>query len=169
MAPFVGIVISYLRILIAVLKIPSAAGKRKAFSTCSSHLTVVTLFYGSICCVYFQPLSSYAVKDRIVTVNYTVLTPMLNPFIYSLRNKDMKQGLEKLLSRIKFQMNRLSTTNSNKIRGTWLKCVCVGVVHMCTLMHTHISIWGKSFMEKYSFINWVHSFPPCGLHHAVVG
>lgn len=61
---------------------------------------------------------SYAVKDRIVTVNYTVLTPMLNPFIYSLRNKDMKQGLEKLLSRIKFQMNRLSTTNSNKIHGT---------------------------------------------------
>ena len=118
MAPFVGIVISYLRILIAVLKIPSAAGKRKAFSTCSSHLTVVTLFYGSICCVYVQPLSSYAVKDRIVTVNYTVLTPMLNPFIYSLRNKDMKQGLERLLSRIKFQMNRLSTTNSNKIRGT---------------------------------------------------
>ncbi|KAJ1077538.1 hypothetical protein K5549_010865 [Capra hircus] len=118
MAPFVGIVISYLRILIAVLKIPSAAGKHKAFSTCSSHLTVVTLFYGSICCVYFQPLSSYAVKDRIVTVNYTVLTPMLNPFIYSLRNKDMKQGLERLLSRIKFQMNRLSTTNSNKIRGT---------------------------------------------------
>ena len=136
--PFVCIVISYLKILIAVLKIPSAAGKCKAFSTCSSHLTVVTLFYGSICCVYFQPLSSYTVKGRIVTVNYTILTPMLNPFIYSLRNKDMKQGLEKLISSIKFQMNRLSTTNSNKIHGAWLKGVCVDVcVHMHTHAHTH--------------------------------
>ncbi|KAM4877655.1 LOW QUALITY PROTEIN: olfactory receptor 1L3-like [Thomomys bottae] len=88
MAPFICIVISYLRIFIAVLKIPSASGKRKAFSTCSSHLTVV--FYGSISYVYFQPSSSYTVKDRIATINYTVLTSMLNPFIYSLRNKDMK-------------------------------------------------------------------------------
>ncbi|XP_045418737.1 olfactory receptor 1L3-like [Lemur catta] len=92
MAPFVCILISYLRILISVLKIPSAAGKRKAFSTCSSHLTMVTLFYGSITYVYFRPLSSYTVKDRIATITYTVLTPMLNPFIYSLRNKDMKRG-----------------------------------------------------------------------------
>uniref|UniRef100_A0A8D0UV33 Olfactory receptor n=1 Tax=Sus scrofa TaxID=9823 RepID=A0A8D0UV33_PIG len=117
MAPFGCIVISYLRILIAILKIPSAAGKRKAFSTCSSHLTVVTLFYGSISYVYFQPLSSYSVKDRIATVIYTVLTSMLNPFIYSLRNKDMKRGLEKLISRIKSQMDRLSTAKAKKICG----------------------------------------------------
>ncbi|XP_047625557.1 olfactory receptor 1L3-like [Phacochoerus africanus] len=117
MAPFGCIVISYLRILIAVLKIPSASGKCKAFSTCSSHLTVVTLFYGSISYVYFQPLSSYSVKDRIATVIYTVLTSMLNPFIYSLRNKDMKQGLEKLISRIKSHMDSLSTANSMKICG----------------------------------------------------
>ena len=117
MAPFGCIVISYLRILIAVLKIPSAAGKRKAFSTCSSHLTVVTLFYGSISYVYFQPLSSYTVKDRIATVIYTVLTSMLNPFIYSLRNKDMKRGLEKLISRIKSHMDRLFTAKSMKTCG----------------------------------------------------
>uniref|UniRef100_A0A8D1RLB1 Olfactory receptor n=1 Tax=Sus scrofa TaxID=9823 RepID=A0A8D1RLB1_PIG len=117
MALFGCIVISYLRILIAVLKIPSDAGKRKAFSTCSSHLTVVTLFYGSIRYVYFQPLSSYSVKDRIATVIYTVLTSMLNPFIYSLRNKDMKQGLEELISRIKSHMDRLSTAKANKICG----------------------------------------------------
>ncbi|XP_047625239.1 olfactory receptor 1L3-like [Phacochoerus africanus] len=123
MAPFGCIVISYLRILIAVLKIPSAAGKRKAFSTCSSHLTVVTLFYGSISYVYFQPLSSYSVKDRIATVIYTVLTSMLNPFIYSLRNKDMKRGLEKLISRIKSQMDSLSTAKANKICGPLItKC-----------------------------------------------
>ncbi|XP_012519859.1 PREDICTED: olfactory receptor 1L3-like [Propithecus coquereli] len=106
MGPFVCILISYLRILISVLKIPSAAGKRKAFSTCSSHLTVVTLFYGSITYVYFQPLSSYTVKNQIATITYTVLTSMLNPFIYSLRNKDMKQGLEKLLNKIKSQIGR---------------------------------------------------------------
>ncbi|XP_070286180.1 olfactory receptor 1L3-like [Myotis yumanensis] len=117
MAPFACIIISYLRILIAVLNIPSASGKRKAFSTCSSHLTVVTLFYGSISYVYFQPLSKYTVKDRIATIMYTVLTSMLNPFIYSLRNKDMKRGLEKLISKIKSEMDRLSTTTINKIHG----------------------------------------------------
>uniref|UniRef100_A0A8D1XRQ9 Olfactory receptor n=1 Tax=Sus scrofa TaxID=9823 RepID=A0A8D1XRQ9_PIG len=117
MAPFGCIVISYLRILIAILKIPSASGKRKAFSTCSSHLTVVTLFYGSISYVYLQPLSSYSVKDRIATVIYTVLTSMLNPFIYSLRNKDMKRGLEKLISRIKSHMDRLFTAKSMKTCG----------------------------------------------------
>ncbi|XP_068830862.1 olfactory receptor 1L1 [Capricornis sumatraensis] len=103
MTPFSCIIISYLRIFITVLKIPSAAGKCKAFSTCSSHLTVVTLFYGSISYVYFKPLSNYTVKDRIATSVYTILTPMLNPFIYSLRNKDMKQGLMKLMHRVKGQ------------------------------------------------------------------
>ncbi|KAM6169999.1 olfactory receptor 1L3-like [Rhynchocyon petersi] len=118
MAPFVCIIISYLHILIAVLKIPSVAGKRKAFSTCSSHLTVVTLFYGSISYVYLQPLSSYTVKDRVATIIYTVLTSMLNPFIYSLRNKDLKQGLSKLTSKVKSQMNALSSTESAKIHRT---------------------------------------------------
>ncbi|KAB1280480.1 Olfactory receptor 1L1 [Camelus dromedarius] len=99
MTPFIRVIISYLRILVAVLKIPSAAGKHKAFSTCGSHLTMVTLFYGSIIYVYFRPLSTYTIKDRVATVIYTVLSSMLNPFIYSLRNKDMKQGLRKLMSR----------------------------------------------------------------------
>ncbi|XFG05421.1 PREDICTED: olfactory receptor 1L1 [Capra hircus] len=103
MTPFSCIIMSYLRIFITVLKIPSAAGKCKALSTCGSHLTVVTLFYGSISYVYFKPLSNYTVKDRIATIVYTILTPMLNPFIYSLRNKDMKQGLMKLMHRVKGQ------------------------------------------------------------------
>ncbi|CAD7668055.1 unnamed protein product [Nyctereutes procyonoides] len=97
--PFLCITLSYVRILIAVLKIPSAAGKRKAFSTCGSHLTVVTLFYGSIFYVYLQPLSTYSARDHIATIVYTVLSSMLNPFIYSLRNKDLKQGLRKLMGR----------------------------------------------------------------------
>ncbi|XP_008561417.1 PREDICTED: olfactory receptor 1L8-like [Galeopterus variegatus] len=99
--PFLCITFSYIRILITVLKIPSAAGKRKAFSTCTSHLTVVTLFYGSMFYEYLHPLSSYSVRDRVVTIVYTVLTSMLNPFIYSLRNKDMKRGLGKLVGRRK--------------------------------------------------------------------
>ncbi|XP_041582860.1 olfactory receptor 1L4 [Vulpes lagopus] len=99
--PFLCILISYLRIIITVLRIPSAAGKWKAFSTCGSHLTVVALFYGSVIYVYFRPLSMYSVvKDRVATIMYTVVTPMLNPFIYSLRNKDMKRGLVKLRDRI---------------------------------------------------------------------
>ncbi|XP_017528470.3 olfactory receptor 1L8 [Manis javanica] len=101
--PFLFITLSYVQILITVLKIPSAAGKGKAFSTCGSHLTVVTLFYGSIFYVYLQPLSTYTVRDHIATIVYTVLTCMLNPFIYSLRNKDLKQALRKLTGRWKPQ------------------------------------------------------------------
>ncbi|XP_020823256.1 olfactory receptor 1L6-like [Phascolarctos cinereus] len=103
MTPFLCIIFSYLRIIVAILKVLSASGKWKAFSTCGSHLTIVVLFYGSAIYVYFRPLSSYSVvKDRVATVMYTVVTPMLNPFIYSLRNKDMTQGLGKLKDRIKF-------------------------------------------------------------------
>ncbi|XP_006205608.1 olfactory receptor 1L8-like [Vicugna pacos] len=97
--PFLCIAFSYIRILIMVLKIPSAAGKHKAFSTCGSHFTVVILFYGSIFYVYLKPLSSYTVRDRMATIVYTVLSSMLNPFIYSLRNKDIKRSLGKLMGR----------------------------------------------------------------------
>ncbi|XP_053432681.1 olfactory receptor 1L6-like [Nycticebus coucang] len=99
--PFLCIIFSYLRIIVTVVRIPSTAGKWKTFSTCGSHLTMVVLFYGSIIYVYFRPLSMYSVvKDRVATVMYTVVTPMLNPFIYSLRNEDMKKGLKKLRDRI---------------------------------------------------------------------
>ncbi|XP_010954526.2 olfactory receptor 1L8-like [Camelus bactrianus] len=97
--PFLCFVFSYIRILITVLKIPSAAGKHKAFSTCGSHFTVVILFYGSVFYVYLKPLSSYTVRDRVATIVYTVLSSMLNPFIYSLRNKDIKRSLGKLMGR----------------------------------------------------------------------
>ncbi|KAM9095519.1 olfactory receptor 1361-like [Sarcophilus harrisii] len=97
--PFIGILISYIHIFMAVLRIPSTGGKRKAFSTCGSHLTVVCLFYGTIIGVYFSPTSSHtAQKDTAVAVMYTVVTPMLNPFIYSLRNSDMKGALRLLFT-----------------------------------------------------------------------
>ncbi|XP_052608712.1 olfactory receptor 1361-like [Peromyscus californicus insignis] len=97
---FMGILISYMRIFAAVLKIPSAGGKRKAFSTCGSHLSVVSLFYGTLIGVYFNPTSSHtAQKDTAAAVMYTVVTPMLNPFIYTLRNRDMKGALGSLVGR----------------------------------------------------------------------
>ncbi|XP_072644279.1 olfactory receptor 1M1-like, partial [Canis lupus baileyi] len=96
--PFVCIMASYTPIAMAVWKVPSAQGKWKAFSTCSSHLCAVALFYGTIIGVYFNPASTHTTqKDIATTVMYTMVTPMLNPFIYSLRNRDLKEALWKLL------------------------------------------------------------------------
>ncbi|XP_074056222.1 olfactory receptor 1F1-like [Macrotis lagotis] len=98
--PFIAILISYTQIFVTVLMIPSTAGKWKAFSTCGSHLTVVSLFYGTIIGVYFSPTSTHTPEQDITaTVMYTVVTPMLNPFIYSLRNKDIKGALRLLFFR----------------------------------------------------------------------
>ncbi|XP_006873969.1 PREDICTED: olfactory receptor 1361-like [Chrysochloris asiatica] len=97
--PLASILVSYICITCAVLRVPSTKGKWKAFSTCGSHLAVVSLFYGTIIAVYFNPSSSHsAEKDIAAAVMYTVVTPMLNPFIYSLRNKDMKGALTKVIS-----------------------------------------------------------------------
>ncbi|XP_054440706.1 olfactory receptor 1N1-like [Pteronotus mesoamericanus] len=91
------IILSYVHIIAAILRAPSASGRQKAFSTCGSHLTVVFLFYGTAVGVYLCPPSSHAgSKDRVAAVFYTVVTPMLNPFIYSLRNSDMKTALKRL-------------------------------------------------------------------------
>uniref|UniRef100_A0A4X1SRD3 Olfactory receptor n=1 Tax=Sus scrofa TaxID=9823 RepID=A0A4X1SRD3_PIG len=98
MSPFLFIIVSYVCITRAVLRVPSGRGRFKVFSTCGSHFTVVSLFYGTIISVYIRPWSTYSVsKDSVVTVIYTVVTLMLNPFTYSLRNKDMKQALNKLM------------------------------------------------------------------------
>ncbi|XP_004648720.1 olfactory receptor 1Q1 [Octodon degus] len=95
------IIVSYACIISVVLRIPSAKGKQRTFSTCGSHLTVVAIFYGTLTWVYFRPLSSYSVTTgRIVTVMYTVVTPMLNPFIYSFRNGDVKDAFRKWMRRI---------------------------------------------------------------------
>ncbi|XP_023040233.2 LOW QUALITY PROTEIN: olfactory receptor 1D5-like [Piliocolobus tephrosceles] len=82
-----------------ILQIPSASKKYKTFSTCASHLGVVSLFYGTLAMVYLQPLHTYSMKDSVATVMYAMVTPMMNPFIYSLRNKDMHWALGRLLGR----------------------------------------------------------------------
>ncbi|XP_052051954.1 olfactory receptor 1361-like [Apodemus sylvaticus] len=97
--PFVCILVSYILIACAVLRVSSTGGRWKAFSTCGSHLAVVCLFYGTIISLYFNPSSSHSAgRDMAAAMMYTVVTPMLNPFIYSLRNRDMKGALRKVLT-----------------------------------------------------------------------
>ncbi|XP_075404025.1 olfactory receptor 7C1-like [Tenrec ecaudatus] len=97
--PLSGILFSYTKIVSSILKISSAGGKSKAFSTCGSHLSVVSLFYGTAFGVYLSSAATQNSKSiAIASVMYTVATPMLNPFIYTLRNKDIKQALGKLCS-----------------------------------------------------------------------
>ncbi|XP_042544883.1 olfactory receptor 10-like [Dipodomys spectabilis] len=99
-APAALILGSYARIGRAVLKIKTVAGRRKAFGTCGSHLVVVSLFYGSAIYTYLQPKGSYSEsKGKFVALFYAIITPMLNPLIYTLRNKDVKGALWKVLRR----------------------------------------------------------------------
>ncbi|XP_023396388.2 olfactory receptor 11H4-like [Loxodonta africana] len=97
---------SYTLLLRAVFQVPSAAGQRKAFSTCGSHLVVVSLFYGTVMVMYVSP--TYGVPtlmQKILTLVYSVLTPLFNPLIYSLRNKDMKFALRNILGRMRISQN----------------------------------------------------------------
>ncbi|NWV27356.1 O1030 protein, partial [Origma solitaria] len=99
-ATVLAILLSYAFILAAVLGMRSAAAKRKAFSTCVSHLAVVVLFYASLASMYSRRSSrSSRQRDKVASVLYTMVTPMLNPFIYSLRNQEVKAGLWRLLGR----------------------------------------------------------------------
>ncbi|KAM4626919.1 olfactory receptor 5AR1-like [Discoglossus pictus] len=96
MIPVTFIIISYIQIFRAILKISSCAGQRKAFSTCGSHMVVVILFYGSAMATYMKPRSSSSPDtDKMIAVFYTIITPMLNPLIYTLRNKEVKTALKK--------------------------------------------------------------------------
>uniref|UniRef100_H0XZR0 Olfactory receptor n=1 Tax=Otolemur garnettii TaxID=30611 RepID=H0XZR0_OTOGA len=95
------IAVSYIYILTTILKMRSREGRHKAFSTCTSHLTAVTLYYGTITFIYVMPKSSYSTdQNKVVSVFYTVVIPMLNPLIYSLRNRDVKEALRKAIVRI---------------------------------------------------------------------
>ncbi|MBZ3872763.1 Olfactory receptor 1052 [Sciurus carolinensis] len=96
MGTFFIVIISYIFIATAILKIRSASGRQKAFSTCASHLTAVTIFYGTLSFNYIQPSSQYSVdQEKVVSVFYTLVIPMLNPLIYSLRNKEVKDAVKR--------------------------------------------------------------------------
>ncbi|XP_073925045.1 olfactory receptor 10AG1-like [Castor canadensis] len=98
--PFMLILVSYSKIISIILRLPTATGRGKAFSTCSSHLLVVILFYGSASITYLKPKSNHSAgTDRVFSLFYTIVTPMFNPVIYSLRNKEVIAALRKLLSK----------------------------------------------------------------------
>ncbi|XP_044842528.1 olfactory receptor 6N1-like [Mauremys mutica] len=95
---FVLTMASYGSIITTILSIPSAAGRKKAFSTCASHLTVVAVFYGTVTFMYARPTREFSFQlDKMVAVFYCVVTPLLNPIIYSLRNQEVKEALRKAL------------------------------------------------------------------------
>ncbi|XP_011826872.1 PREDICTED: olfactory receptor 2A12-like [Mandrillus leucophaeus] len=100
--PFLLIILSYLRILVAVMRIDSVEGRKKAFSTCTSHLTVVTIYYGTGLIRYMRPKSLYSAEgDKLISLFYAVINPMLNPFIYSLKNMEVKQAMGRVIGKYK--------------------------------------------------------------------
>ncbi|XP_072494262.1 olfactory receptor 13C9-like [Notamacropus eugenii] len=100
LTPLLLIVISYVFILSTILKIRSAERRSKAFSTCSAHLTVVIIFYGTVLFMYMKPKSKASLTtDKLIALFYGIFTPMLNPIIYSLRNKDVNAAVKRVLSR----------------------------------------------------------------------
>ncbi|XP_032068496.1 olfactory receptor 2A12-like isoform X1 [Thamnophis elegans] len=100
LCPFSFILITYVHILITILKIRSTQGRSKAFSTCASHMTVVALFYGTAMFMYMRPGVSHSPdQDKMISLFYSIVTPMFNPMIYSLRNKEVKGALVKVLQR----------------------------------------------------------------------
>ncbi|XP_006109100.1 olfactory receptor 13C3-like [Myotis lucifugus] len=104
--PLLLICISYIFILSTVLRINSREGRKKAFSTCSAHITVVTVFYGTILFMYMKPKSKDSAFNKLIALFYGVVTPMLNPIIYSLRNTEVHGALRKLVSRHWFWRKR---------------------------------------------------------------
>ncbi|KAM3912147.1 olfactory receptor-like protein DTMT [Leptodactylus fuscus] len=99
-APMLIILCSYVLIIRDILKLCTSKGRQRTFSTCSSHLTVVIIFYSSVIFMYFRPRSLYSeAYDKIISVLYCMITPMLNPFIYTLRNNDIKQAVKKVIQR----------------------------------------------------------------------
>ncbi|KAM5191631.1 olfactory receptor 4E2-like [Mantella aurantiaca] len=106
---FVVLLFSYLGIITTILKIRSSEGKRKAFSTCAAHLLVVTFFFGPCVFIYLRPPVNYA-ADKLVSVLYTVLTPLLNPIIYTLRNQEVKNAIRKsFINKIKEEGKKKQT------------------------------------------------------------
>ncbi|XP_055989776.1 olfactory receptor 5A1-like [Sorex fumeus] len=101
--PMLFILLSYGFIAASILKISSAKGSLKAFNTCASHVAVVVLFYGTVLAVYMRPNTNYSKKqDKVLSVFYVTVIPMLNPLIYSLRNKDIKEALKRVMKRATF-------------------------------------------------------------------
>ncbi|XP_043772555.1 olfactory receptor 1086-like [Cervus elaphus] len=110
------VLISYGFILLANLRMPSAVGRRKVFSTCGSHLTGVSICHGIVLFMYVRPSSNYATDhDMIVSIIYSIVIPMLNPIIYSLRNKDVKEAMKRVLKKISKNVGENTSHKQDKI------------------------------------------------------
>ncbi|KAL2806104.1 olfactory receptor 8J1 [Daubentonia madagascariensis] len=95
----ITVLVSYFNIVLSILRIHSSEGRKKAFSTCGSHMMAVTVFYGTLLFMYLQPKTNHSLDtDKMASVFYTLVIPMLNPLIYSLRNKDVKDALKKFMA-----------------------------------------------------------------------
>nr|XP_021138196.1 olfactory receptor 1020-like [Columba livia] len=110
------ILVSYACILHTVLRMCSARSRSRAFHTCTSHLTAISLFYGTIFFMYLRPASSHSSLDKVTSIVYTVVTPMFNPFIYSLRNKEVKGALVKCRRRMLNLLNRCPCKRAASVR-----------------------------------------------------
>ncbi|XP_056400042.1 olfactory receptor 11A1-like [Hyla sarda] len=110
--PFMAIIVSYVCISAVIVKIPTVSGRQKAFSTCSSHLTVVTIYYVSLIAIYLVPASGHSMINlKILSLIYTVITPFLNPLIYTLRNKEIKVTFTKIFC---FKLKRQENVSLQK-------------------------------------------------------
>nr|XP_008175409.2 olfactory receptor 6N1-like [Chrysemys picta bellii] len=114
--PFLLTLMSYVFILVSILRIPSTTGRQKAFSTSSSHLTVMTIFYGTIMIVYMLPKGD-TLRDlkKVLSLCFTVLTPLVNPLIYSLRNREVKEALSKADSKCSFHQKNMQRLQDNNL------------------------------------------------------
>ncbi|XP_077327786.1 olfactory receptor 11A1-like, partial [Lithobates pipiens] len=96
--PFISVVTSYIYVLIAILSMSSITSRKKAFSTCSSHLSVVGMFYGTLVMIYVVPSKGHLQSvNKVMSIMYTVVTPLFNPFIYSIRNKEIRDAMSMLI------------------------------------------------------------------------
>ncbi|EDM12938.1 rCG48442 [Rattus norvegicus] len=110
------ILASYAFIFIAILRMHSSVGQKKAFSTCASHLTAVTIFYGTIIFMYLQPSSSHSMdNDQMASVFYTIVIPMLNPVVYSLRNKEVHNAFKKAIEKLKSAQHLILIRDLNSL------------------------------------------------------
>ncbi|XP_074838252.1 olfactory receptor 10A4-like [Carettochelys insculpta] len=122
--PFLLIILSYICIISSILKLQSVEGRRKAFSTCSAHLVVVTLFYGTVLINFLTPKSSNTSEgDQVISLLYTIVPPALNPMIYTLRNKEVKESFRKTVEKSIFSRNgrnwrmNIKVNENGRIKG----------------------------------------------------
>ncbi|KAM7150877.1 olfactory receptor 10A7-like [Macrochelys suwanniensis] len=117
--PFLLTLTTYVCIIITILRVPSTTGRQKAFSTCSSHLIVVTTFYGTLMIVYMLPdINTLKVLNKVFSVFYTILTPMANPLIYSLRNREVKEAMRRAVNAF-LTFTGIETGLKDKSLCTW--------------------------------------------------